>query len=116
MGENSGTWSLRCPTGEDVTELIRQKRVNSAMARWALPTTTAIMCTRAASRDEGGLPNAICIALEQITTRRRRSQHGCRGNHFGTYFNQGRSAELTDFIRSLGTECRYQAPHGTMAR
>jgi ferredoxin len=59
-----------------------------------------------------GLPNAICIALEQdyVKTQTIPSMAG-EETHFGTYFNQGPlTMELTDFIRSLGYRVQVSGP------
>ena len=59
-----------------------------------------------------GLPNAICLALEQdyVKTQTIPSMDA-EDTHFGTYFNQGSfTTELVSFIHSLGYRCQVSGP------
>ena len=59
-----------------------------------------------------GLPNAICLALEQdyVKTQTIPSMDA-EDTHFGTYFDQGPlTTELVSFIHSLGYRCQVSGP------
>jgi len=93
------------PTGEDVTELIRQKarELGYGEVGFTYSDRHYVYQSRKPAM-KGGLPHAICVALEQdyYKTQTIPSMLG-EETHFGTYFNQGGlTMELTDFIRSLG--------------
>jgi len=101
------------PTGEDVTELIRQKARELGYGEVGFTTNDRhyVYQSRKPAM-KPGLPNAICVALEQDYNKTQTipSMAG-EETHFGTYFNQGPlTMELTDFIRSLGYRVQVSGP------
>jgi len=101
------------PTGEDVTEAIRQKARELGYGEVGFTNNDRhyVYQSRKPAM-KGGLPNAICLALEQDYNKTQTipSMAG-EETHFGTYFNQGPlTMELTDFIRSLGYRVQVSGP------
>ena len=101
------------PTGEDVTELIRQKARELGYGEVGFTENDRhyVYQSRKPAM-KSGLPNAICLALEQdyLKTQSIPSM-AAEETHFGTYFNQGGlSMELTDYIRSLGYRVQVSGP------
>ena len=101
------------PTGEDVTELIRQKARELGYGEVGFTSNDRhyVYQSRKPAM-KAGLPNAICVALEQDYNKTQTipSMAG-EETHFGTYFNQGPlTMELTDFIRSLGYRVQVSGP------
>jgi len=101
------------PTGEDVTEAIRQKarELGYGEVGFTFSDRHYVYQSRKPAM-KGGLPNAICLALEQDYNKTQSIPSlGAEETHFGTYFNQGGlSVELTDFIRSLGYRVQVSGP------
>ena len=101
------------PTGQDVTEAIRQKARELGYSEVGFTRSDlhyVYQSRRRALRND--LPHAICLALEQdyVKTQTIPSMEA-EDTHFGTYFNQGPlTVELTDFIRSLGYNVQVSGP------
>jgi NAD-dependent dihydropyrimidine dehydrogenase PreA subunit len=108
------------PTGEDVTELIRQKARELGYGEVGFTRFDRhyVYQSRKALL-KPGLPHAICLALEQsyIPTQTIPSLPA-EAVHGGTYELQGPlTVELTDYIRSLGYRAQVSGPtlhHGPM--
>jgi Pyruvate/2-oxoacid:ferredoxin oxidoreductase delta subunit len=101
------------PTGEDVTEAIRQKARELGYGEVGFTRNDRhyVYQSRKPAM-KAGLPNAICVALEQdyVKTQSIPSM-AAEETHMGTYFNQGPlTMELTDFIRSLGYRVQVSGP------
>lgn len=101
------------PTGEDVTEAIRKKARELGYGEVGFTASDRhyVYQSRKPAM-KAGLPNAICLALEQdyVKTQSIPSM-AAEETHFGTYFNQGPlTMELTDFIRSLGYRVQVSGP------
>jgi ferredoxin len=101
------------PTGEDVTELIRQKARELGYGEVGFTQFDRHYVYQSRRRQlKPGLPHAICLALEQsyvptqtIPSLDAESVHG------GTYELQGPlTMELTDYIRSLGYRVQVSGP------
>src|SRR5439155_9382397 len=101
------------PTGEDVTEAIRQKarELGYGEVGFTFNDRHYVYQSRKPAM-KGGLPNAICVALEQDYNKTQTiPSMAAEETHFGTYFNQGPlTMELTDFIRSLGYRVQVSGP------
>ena len=101
------------PTGEDVTELIRQKAYELGYGEVGFTKNDGhyVYASRKPQlrRD---LPNAICLALEQDYRKTQTiPSMEAEDTHFGTYFNQGPlTMELTAYIRSLGYNIQVSGP------
>ena len=101
------------PTGEDVTELIRQKarELGYGEVGFTYSDRHYVYQSRKPAM-KGGLPHAICVALEQDYYKTQTIPSMlAEETHFGTYFNQGGlTMELTDYIRSLGYRVQVSGP------
>jgi ferredoxin len=101
------------PTGEDVTELIRQKarELGYGEVGFTYSDRHYVYQSRKPAM-KPGLPHAICLALEQDYYKTQTIPSLlAEETHFGTYFNQGPlTMELTDFIRSLGYKVQVSGP------
>jgi ferredoxin len=101
------------PTGDDVTELIRQKARELGYGEVGFTSNDRhyVYQSRKPAM-KAGLPNAICVALEQDYNKTQTiPSMAAEETHFGTYFNQGPlTMELTDFIRSLGYRVQVSGP------
>ncbi len=101
------------PTGEDVTELIRQRALELGYGEVGFTKNDGhyVYASRKPQlrRD---LPNAICLALEQDYRKTQTiPSMEAEDTHFGTYFNQGPlTMELTEYIRSLGYNVQVSGP------
>jgi ferredoxin len=101
------------PTGEDVTELIRQKARELGYGEVGFTQFDRHYVYQSRRRQlKPGLPHAICLALEQsyIPTQTIPSLDA-ESVHGGTYELQGPlTMELTDYIRSLGYRVQVSGP------
>jgi ferredoxin len=101
------------PTGEDVTEKIRQKARELGYGEVGFTRFDRHYVYQSRkSMLKPGLPNAICLALEQeyIPTQTIPSLDA-EAVHGGTYELQGPlTMELTDYIRSLGYRAQVSGP------
>jgi len=101
------------PTGEDVTEAIRQKALDLGYGEVGFTKSDRHYVYQSRKVDmKGGLPNAICLALEQdyVKTQTIPSMEA-EDTHFGTYFNQGPlTMKLVEFIHALGYRCQVSGP------
>jgi ferredoxin len=101
------------PTGEDVTELIRQKARDLGYGEVGFAQFDRHYVYQSRRRQlKPGLPHAICLALEQsyIPTQTIPSLDA-ESVHGGTYELQGPlTMELTDYIRSLGYRVQVSGP------
>jgi ferredoxin len=101
------------PTGEDVTEKIRQKARELGYGEVGFTRFDRHYVYQSRkSMLRPGLPNAICLALEQeyIPTQTIPSL-AAEAVHGGTYELQGPlTMELTDYIRSLGYRAQVSGP------
>ena len=101
------------PTGEDVTEAIRQKALDLGYGEVGFTKSDRHYVYQSRKVDmKGGLPNAICLALEQdyLKTQTIPSMDA-EDTHFGTYFRQGPlTMELVEFIHSLGYKVQVSGP------
>src|SRR5919199_6508887 len=101
------------PTGEDVTELIRQKarELGYGEVGFTYNDRHYVYQSRKPAM-KPGLPHAICLALEQDYNKTQTiPSMDAEETHFGTYFNQGPlTMELTDYIRSLGYRVQVSGP------
>jgi NAD-dependent dihydropyrimidine dehydrogenase PreA subunit len=101
------------PSGEDVTELIRQKarELGYGEVGFTRSNRNYVYQSRKATM-KPGLPNAICLALEQDYNKTQSIPSlEAEDTHFGTYFRQGPlTMELTDFIRALGYKVQVSGP------
>jgi ferredoxin len=101
------------PTGEDVTEIIRQKARELGYGgvgftyndrHYVYQSRKPVM--------KNNLPHAICLELEQDYEKTQSiPSMAAEETHQGTYFNQGpRAMALTDLIRSLGYRVQVSGP------
>src|ERR671925_1810950 len=101
------------PTGEDVTELIRQKarELGYGEVGFARNDRHYVYQSRKPVM-KNDLPHAICLALEQDYEKTQSiPSMAAEETHQGTYFNQGpRAMALTDLIRSLGYRVQVSGP------
>ncbi len=101
------------PTGEDVTEAIRRKALELGYGEVGFTRNDRHYVYQNRKADiKGGLPNAICLALEQdyVKTQTIPSMEA-EDTHFGTYFRQGPlTVRLVEFIHSLGYQCQVSGP------
>jgi len=101
------------PTGEDVTELIRQKarELGHGEVGFARNDRHYVYQSRKPVM-KNNLPHAICLALEQDYEKTQSiPSMAAEETHQGTYFNQGpRAMALTDLIRSLGYRVQVSGP------
>jgi ferredoxin len=101
------------PTGEDVTEIIRQKARELGYGEVGFTRNDRHYVYQSRKPTmKNDLPHAICLALEQdyLKTQSIPSM-AAEETHFGTYFNQGpRAVALTDLIRSLGYRVQVSGP------
>ena len=101
------------PDGEDVTEEIRKKALDLGYGEVGFTRNDRHYVYQSRkSAMKRGLPNAICLALEQdyVKTQTIPSMDA-EDTHFGTYFDQGPlTAELLSFIHSLGYRCQVSGP------
>jgi ferredoxin len=101
------------PTGEDVTEKIRQKARELGYGEVGFTQFDRHYVYQSRRRQlKPGLPHAICLALEQefIPTQTIPSLDA-EAVHGGTYERQGPlTMELTDYIRSLGYRVQVSGP------
>jgi len=101
------------PTGEDVTQAIRQKARELGYGEVGFTRNDrhyVYQSRKPAMRND--LPHAICLALEQDYDKTQ-SIPSLAGEetHFGTYFNQGPlTKELADFILALGYSVQVSGP------
>jgi ferredoxin len=112
--KNSGSLEpTGTPTGEDVTEAIRQKarELGYGEVGFTYSDRHYVYQSRKPAM-KSGLPNAICLALEQDYNKTQSiPSMAAEETHMGTYFNQGPlTMELTDFIRSLGYRVQVSGP------
>ncbi|MDH3602002.1 MAG: hypothetical protein OEU26_20515 [Candidatus Tectomicrobia bacterium] len=106
--EPSGT-----PSGEDMTEAIRQKARELGYGEVGFTRNNPQYVYQSRKRAmRGGLPNAICLALEQDYHKTQSIPSlDAEHTHFGTYFDQGQLiVDLTDFIRSMGYRAQVSGP------
>src|SRR5688572_17149862 len=101
------------PTGEDVTEAIRQKARELGYGEVGFTRNDrhyVYQSRKPAMKND--LPHAICLALEQDYQKTQSiPSMAAEETHFGTYFNQGPlTMELTDFIRSMGYRVQVSGP------
>ena len=101
------------PTGEDVTELIREKARELGYGEVGFTRNDAhyvYQSRKPAIRRD--LPHAICLALEQDYRKTQTiPSMEAEDTHFGTYADQGPlTMELTAFIRSLGYNVQVSGP------
>jgi ferredoxin len=101
------------PTGEDVSELIRQKARELGYGEVGFTRNDrhyVYQSRKPAMKND--LPYAICLALEQDYQKTQTiPSMGAEETHFGTYARQGPlTVELTDFIRSLGYRVQVSGP------
>ena len=101
------------PDGEDVTEEIRKRALDLGYGEVGFTRNDRHYVYQSRkSAMKSGLPNAICLALEQdyVKTQTIPSMDA-EDTHFGTYFDQGPlTAELLSFIHSLGYRCQVSGP------
>jgi hypothetical protein len=101
------------PTGEDVTEAIRQKARELGYGEVGFTRNDRHYVYQSRKPVlKNDLPHAICLALEQDydKTQSIPSMAG-EETHFGTYFNQGPlTMELANFILSLGYRVQVSGP------
>ncbi len=101
------------PTGEDVTEAIREKALKLGYGEVGFTRNDRHYVYQSRKKSmKGGLPNAICLALEQdyVKTQTIPSMDA-EDTHFGTYFDQGPlTKELVSYIHSLGYRCQVSGP------
>ena len=101
------------PDGEDVTEAIRKKALDLGYGEVGFTRNDRHYVYQSRkSAMKRGLPNAICLALEQdyVKTQTIPSMDA-EDTHFGTYFDQGPlTTELVSFIHSLGYRCQVSGP------
>jgi len=101
------------PDGEDVTEEIRKRALDLGYGEVGFTRNDRHYVYQSRkSAMKSGLPNAICLALEQdyVKTQTIPSMDA-EDTHFGTYFDQGPlTAELVSFIHSLGYRCQVSGP------
>ena len=101
------------PDGEDVTEAIRKKALDLGYGEIGFTRNDRHYVYQSRkSAMKRGLPNAICLALEQdyVKTQTIPSMDA-EDTHFGTYFDQGPlTTELVSFIHSLGYRCQVSGP------
>jgi ferredoxin len=101
------------PSGEDVTEAIRQKARELGYGEVGFTRNNPQYVYQSRKRAMRlGLPHAICLALEQDYHQTQSIPSlDAEHTHFGTYFDQGQLiVELTDFIRSLGYRTQVSGP------
>jgi ferredoxin len=101
------------PTGEDVTEVIRQKARQLGYGEVGFTRNDRHYVYQSRKPVmKNDLPHAICLALEQDYEKTQSiPSMAAEETHFGTYFNQGPlTMELTDFIRSLGYKVQVSGP------
>ena len=101
------------PTGENVTEAIRQKALDLGYGEVGFTHSDRHYVYQSRkSAMKSGLPNAICLALEQDYAKTQTiPSMDAEDTHFGTYFNQDPlTMELVDFIHSLGYQCQVSGP------
>jgi ferredoxin len=101
------------PSGADVTELIRQKARELGYGEVGFTRSDPHYVYQSRRRVmKGGLPHAICLALEQDYNKTQSiPSMDAEDTHFGTYFSQGQLiVHLTDFIRSLGYKAQVSGP------
>jgi ferredoxin len=101
------------PTGEDVTEVIRQKARELGYGEVGFTRNDrhyVYQSRKPVMRND--LPHAICLALEQDYEKTQSiPSMAAEETHQGTYFRQGpRAMELTSFIRSLGYKVQVSGP------
>jgi ferredoxin len=101
------------PTGEDVTEVIRQKARELGYGEVGFTRNDrhyVYQSRKPAMKND--LPHAICLALEQDYEKTQSiPSMAAEETHQGTYFRQGpRAMELTSFIRSLGYKVQVSGP------
>jgi len=101
------------PSGEDVTEVIRQKARELGYGEVGFTRNDrhyVYQSRRPAFKAD--LPHAICLALEQDYEKTQSiPSMAAEETHQGTYFNQGpRAVALTDLIRSLGYRVQVSGP------
>jgi ferredoxin len=101
------------PTGEDVTEKIRQRARELGYGEVGFTQFDRHYVYQSRRRQlKPGLPHAICLALEQeyIPTQTIPSLYA-ESVHGGTYERQGPlTMELVDYIRSLGYRVQVSGP------
>ena len=112
--KESADWEpTAVPTGEDVTEKIRQKARELGYGEVGFAQFDRhYVYTSRRQMLKPGLPHAICLALEQefIPTQTIPSLYA-ESVHGGTYERQGPlTMELTDYIRSLGYRVQVSGP------
>jgi len=101
------------PTGEDVTEAIRQKARELGYGEVGFTRNDRHYVYQSRKPVmKNDLPHAICLALEQDYEKTQSiPSMAAEETHFGTYFNQGPlTMELTAFIRSLGYRVQVSGP------
>ena len=101
------------PTGEDVTEAIRQKARELGYGEVGFTRNDTHYVYQSRKRVmRNDLPHAICLALEQDYAKTQTiPSMEAEDTHFGTYADQGPlTVELTDFIRSLGYNTQVSGP------
>jgi ferredoxin len=101
------------PTGEDVTEVIRQKARELGYGEVGFTRNDrhyVYQSRKPVMRND--LPHAICLALEQDYEKTQSiPSMAAEETHQGTYFRQGpRAMELTSFIRSMGYKVQVSGP------
>jgi len=112
--QNSGSLEpTGTPSGEDVTEAIRQKARELGYGEVGFTRSDRQYVYQSRRRVmRMDLPNAICLALEQDYNKTQTiPSMDAEDTHFGTYFNQANIVqELTDFIRDLGYGVQVSGP------
>lgn len=101
------------PTGKDVTEAIREKALSLGYGEVGFTRNDRHYVYQSRKPEmKSGLPNAICLALEQDYRKTQTiPSMEAEDTHFGTYFNQGPlTMELLDFIHSLGYQGQVSGP------
>ncbi|MAX18289.1 MAG: hypothetical protein CL709_00255 [Chloroflexi bacterium] len=101
------------PTGEDVTEVIRQKALELGYGEVGFTRNDRHYVYQSRKPEmKGSLPNAICLALEQDYRKTQTiPSMEAEDTHFGTYFDQGPlTVALVDYIHSLGYQCQVSGP------
>jgi ferredoxin len=101
------------PSGEDVTEIIRQKARELGYSGVGFTRNDrhyVYQSRKPVMRND--LPHAICLELEQDYEKTQSiPSMAAEETHQGTYFNQGpRAMALTDLIRSLGYRVQVSGP------